>query len=173
MRAPWSSPDVATEPILSAPDASVVLGQPFVRSAVIADYWAMTKPDINFLIAITTGTGFCLASAPSFPSMALVETLLGTVLAASGAAVLNQWMERSFDARMRRTARRAVAAGRVAPIHALLAGAGLSCAGVGFLGSTVGRLPAALAIFTLATYLLLYTPLKRLTPLCTAAGAVP
>src|SRR6202007_3308268 len=104
---------------------------------------AMTKPEVNFLIAITTGASFYLASAAElsrFPWTALLNTLLGTVLTASGAAALNQWMEYPFDARMRRTARRAIAAGRVDPFHALTFGAVLSLAGLALLTSPSGVL---------------------------------
>jgi protoheme IX farnesyltransferase len=78
---------------------------------------------------------------------------------------------------MRRTARRAIAAGRIEPIHALRFGALLSVAGLTYLALVVGELPSLLALATLSGYLCLYTPLKRRTPLCTlvgaSAGAVP
>src|SRR5713101_4216288 len=85
-----------------------------IRSAV-ADYWALTKPEVSFLIAIATFTGFYLAlpaSVPDLPWLRLMNTLLGTLLVASGTGTLNQFIERSFDAQMRRTARRPIASGR-------------------------------------------------------------
>jgi protoheme IX farnesyltransferase len=159
-----------------AADVSVVLGRPVGTSTVLADYWAMTKPEVNFLIAITTAAGFYLASPTAlarFSWMPFLHTLLGTLLVASGAAVLNHWMEYPFDAKMRRTARRPIPAGRIDPDHALTFGAGLSLAGIAWLAVTVGVLASALALVTLAGYLLVYTPLKRVTPLCTLVGAVP
>jgi protoheme IX farnesyltransferase len=92
--------------------------QPFpARSAAAtADYWALTKPEINFLIAIVTFAGFYLglpAELHRFPFLLLIHTLLGTLLVSSGASALNQFIERRFDARMRRTARRPLAAGRL------------------------------------------------------------
>jgi protoheme IX farnesyltransferase len=86
---------------------------------------------------------------------------------------LNQWAEYPFDAKMRRTARRAIAAGRVDPDHALAFGATLSLAGVTYLAVTVGFLSSMLALVTLVGYLLVYTPLKRVTPMCMLVGAAP
>jgi heme o synthase len=147
-----------------------------IRRSVLLDYWALTKPEVNLLIVITTAAAFCIArprGLPAASSSHLLHTLAGTLLVASGAAALNQWMERRFDARMRRTARRPVAGGRIPAAHALGFGALLSVAGVLQLLLAVGALPALLASATLASYLLLYTPLKRITPLCTLIGAVP
>src|SRR5438477_10068190 len=79
-----------------------------IRSAA-ADYWALTKPEVNLLIAIATFTGLCVAvpgPLREFPSLRLVHTLLGTLLVASGTGTLNQYIERRFDAQMRRTASR-------------------------------------------------------------------
>src|SRR5262249_25073691 len=137
--------------------------------------WAMTKPDINLLIAITTAAAFCMGAAelPYLPWMRLLHTLAGTVLVASGASALNQWAERLFDARMRRTSRRPVAGGRIEPARALAFGALVSLAGVASLAAAVGPLPSLLAAATLGGYLFLYTPAKRATPLCTLIGALP
>ena len=167
---------MARERVLAAADASVVLTQPFVASAVLSDYWRLTKPEVGFLIVVTTAAGFylgCSAAPSPIPWMAFLHTLLGTVLVASGAAVLNQWMEYPFDATMRRTARRAVAAGRIDPKHALVFGASLSLAGLAYLLLAAGVLPSLLALATLVGYLCIYTPLKRITPLCTLVGAIP
>jgi len=105
--------------------------------------------------------------------MPFLHTLVGTLLVASGAAVLNHWMEYPFDAKMRRTARRAIPAGRIHPEHAMAFGWTLSIAGVSYLALTVGVLAALLALVALISYLWCYTPLKRVTPLCTLVGAVP
>ena len=146
-----------------------------VHRGVWLDYWALTKPDVNLLIVITTAAAFSMARprvVASLPLSHLLHTLAGTLLVASGAAALNQWMERLFDARMRRTARRPVAGGRIPPTHALMFGVVLSLAGVGLL-LAVGPVPSLLALATLASYLFLYTPLKRISPLCTLIGAAP
>jgi len=147
------------------------------RFAGLHDFLAMTKPEVNLLVAITTAAAFALgasaAHVPLFPWMRFFGTLAGTLFVASGAAALNQWMERDFDARMHRTARRPVAAGRVDPSMALALGALLSLTGMAILLGASGRLPSLLAAATLLGYLLLYTPSKRRTPLCTAIGAIP
>src|SRR5260370_38176212 len=146
------------------------------RSSVFADYWALTKPDVNLLILITTAAGFCLALAAhlvGFPILLVVHTLAGTLLVASGTATLNQYVERRFDAQMRRTKRRPLAAGRIEPSRALWFGITLSVSGAVYLAAAVSFLASLLAVLTLLSYLLLYTPLKRKTPLCTLAGAFP
>src|SRR6266852_8558702 len=108
---------MATEPGIAAFEVTPVAQQPCpMRSyAAVADYWALTKPEINFLIAIATFTGFylgCPVQLHGFPFVPLIHTLVGTVLVASSAGALNQYDERHFDAQMRRTARRPLAAGR-------------------------------------------------------------
>ena len=142
---------------------------------LLSDYWALTKPEVNFLILITTFVGFYLASPSDgmFSSACLFNTLLGTLLVASGAGALNQYVERKFDAQMRRTARRPVAAGRLTPSVALVFGTVLSAVGSIYLAIAVNLLSSVLAALTLLTYLLVYTPLKRKTPLCVLVGAFP
>jgi protoheme IX farnesyltransferase len=147
---------------------------PVRSSAAIADYWALTKPEINFLIAIVTFAGFYLglpAELHGFPYLLLIHTLLGTLLVSSGASALNQFIEWRFDARMRRTARRPLAAGKLEPASALRFGLLLSFTGAIYLAVAVNVLASLLAVMTLASYLILYTPLKRKTPWCTLAGA--
>jgi protoheme IX farnesyltransferase len=103
----------------------------------------------------------------------LINTLIGTLLVASGTATLNQWMERAWDGQMRRTADRPLPSGRLGTSEALLFGILLSVAGGLYLAITVNLLSAFLAVSTLLSYLLIYTPLKRKTPLCTLLGAFP
>jgi len=144
--------------------------------ATLADDWRLTKPEVNLLILITTFAGFCLAlrfPIQHFPLLLLINTLMGTLLVASGTGTLNQFLERTFDAEMRRTSRRPIASGRVAASSALWFGIGLSCLGCVYLLLAVNALASALALVTLLTYLLVYTPLKRRTPLCTLVGALP
>jgi protoheme IX farnesyltransferase len=147
-----------------------------VYATVLPDYWALTKPEINFLILITTSAGFYLgwpAHSPNFPLFRAVSTMLGTLLVASGAGTLNQYIERRFDALMRRTARRPLASGRLNPSRALWFGIALSVGGSIYLAVAVNTFTSLLEIFTLLSYLFFYTPLKRRTPLCTLAGAFP
>jgi heme o synthase len=139
----------------------------------LRDYYILTKPEINLLILMTTSAGYYLASRGSLRVGGLVNTLAGTLLVASGTATLNQWMERVWDGRMRRTATRPLPAGRLSAPEAFLFGMLLSVAGGLYLALAVNGLSALLAISTLLSYLLIYTPLKRKTPLCTLLGAFP
>jgi len=142
----------------------------------LSDYWALTKPEVNFLILITTFAGFYLATASvseKFNFLLALHTLLGTLLIAGGTATLNQVLECRFDRLMRRTARRPVASGRIKPVHALTFGLGLAAAGSAELAFAVNGLACFLALLTLVVYLLVYTPLKRVSPLCTLVGAFP
>ena len=167
---------MATEPVLAALDVSAVQGGRVTSSSVLFDYWELTKPEINFLIAVTAAVGFWMgspAARPDFPWMPFLHALLGTVLVASGAATLNQLVELRYDAQMRRTARRPLVSGRIAPSRALWFGVSLSVFGVVYLALSTNVLASLLAALTLLSYLFLYTPLKRITPLCTLVGAIP
>jgi len=147
-----------------------------VESAVLRDYWALTKPEVNFLILITTGVGFylgCGSEARPFSFISLFNTLLGTLLVASGTGTLNQYIERKFDAQMRRTARRPAAAGRLKPTTVLTFGVVLAVTGSIYLAMAANLLASVLAVLTLLTYLFVYTPLKRRTPWCVLVGAFP
>jgi heme o synthase len=139
----------------------------------LADYYTLTKPEVNLLILMTTSAGYYLASRGPFRVGGLINTLIGTLLVASGTATLNQWMERVWDGQMRRTASRPLPAGRIGAREALVFGILLSVAGGLYLAAAVNLSSALLAISTLLSYLLIYTPLKRKTPLCTLLGAFP
>ena len=144
--------------------------------ATVSDYWALTKPEVNFLILITTFAGFYLAPTTGlggFRILLALHTLLATLLVAGGTGTLNQFLERSFDAQMRRTARRPIASGRIEASHAFWFGVSLSVAGIAYLALAVNGLASLLAAVTLLSYLFVYTPLKRRTPLCTLIGAFP
>jgi heme o synthase len=128
---------------------------------------------VNLLILMTTSAGYYLASPGSLRVLGLLNTLFGTLLVASGTATLNQWMERVWDGRMRRTANRPLPSGRVSAREAFWFGVLLSIVGGVYLAVAVNGMAALLAISTLLSYLLIYTPLKRKTPLCTLLGAFP
>jgi heme o synthase len=167
---------MATEPILAVLDVSAVQGRRTARSNALFDYWELTKPEINFLIAVTAAAGFWLGSPvarPHFLWSQFLHMLLGTVLVASGAATLNQLIELPYDAQMRRTARRPLVSGRIAPSRALWFGVLLVFFGVVYLALSTNALASLLAALTVFGYLFLYTPLKRITPLCTLVGAIP
>src|SRR5882724_5316648 len=140
------------------------------------DFWTLTKPEVNFLILIATFTGFylgCPGNLDPFPFARLFHTLCGTLLVASGTGALNQYLEYRFDAQMRRTCKRPIAAGRLQPAAALWFGVSLSVIGAAYLLVAVNALASLLTALTLTSYLGFYTPLKRKTPLCTFVGAVP
>lgn len=139
----------------------------------LRDYYTLTKPEVNLLILMTTSAGYYLGGQGGFRLAGLLHTLVGTLLVASGTATLNQYMERAHDAQMRRTANRPLVAGRLAPTEALIFGLSLSIAGGLYLLLTVNLFASLLAVSTLLSYLLVYTPLKRKTPLCTLLGAIP
>ena len=160
---------------ITEPPSTEVQKHHLVGSTLLSDYWALTKPEVNFLILITTFVGFYLASASDrrFSFAGLFNTLLGTLLVAAGTGTLNQYLERKFDAQMRRTARRPAAAGRLTPSAVLAFGAALAAVGTIYLLIAVNLLASALATFTLLSYLFVYTPLKRITPMCVLVGAFP
>jgi protoheme IX farnesyltransferase len=167
---------MATEPILAVLDVAVRRRHGLVRSSVLSNYWSLTKPEVNFLIAVTAAAGFWMgapALSAYFPWASLLHTLIGTVLVASGAATLNQLIELRFDAQMRRTARRPLVSRRIGQSHALWFGISISFIGAIYLAVTTNALASLLSILTLLGYLFLYTPLKRKTPLCTLIGALP
>jgi len=141
--------------------------------SVLADYFALTKPRLNFLVVATSAAGFYLGSEPPIDAVRLACAVAGTALVAGGAAVLNQLAERDTDALMRRTRLRPLPDGRVTVAEALALGLTLSAAGLALLAARANPLAAILAIATLILYLIVYTPMKRRTPLSTLAGAVP
>jgi len=154
-------------------------GKPIPRAAgpawrtKVADYWSLTKPEVNTLVVASSLAGFYLGWRGPMNYWLMFSTLVGTLLVASGTATLNQWYERKSDAHMRRTAQRPLPAGRLSSAEALWFGIILSVGGGVYLWWAANLLASALAILTLASYLLLYTPLKRKTTYCTLVGAFP
>ena len=134
------------------------------------DYIELTKPRITWLILMSTGIGyfFGLPAAATWREfltridlLLLFHTVLGTGLIASGTAALNQWYEREADCKMRRTAGRPLPSGKLLAGRALAFGIGLSIAGFLELWLGVNLLSAAIGLFTLMSYLFLYTPMKQ------------
>ena len=137
------------------------------------DYLELTKPRITLLILICTAIGYWFGCGVSFHWTILAHALLGTALLASGTSALNQWYEVDSDAKMHRTRRRPLPAGRIKRRHGLAFGLLLSAAGFAELWYGTNLQAATLGLFTLLTYLLLYTPLKQRSPACTTVGAIP
>lgn len=131
------------------------------------------KARLTMLVLLTTLVGFYLAHRGPMNWLLLCHTLLGTGLLACGAAALNQYLERDFDALMERTARRPLPAGLIQPQTVVVLGGVASVAGLLWLAFGANLLTAVLGAVTLISYLFIYTPLKRKTELNTIIGAVP
>lgn len=136
-------------------------------------YVTLTKPDVTFLVVITTVAGFYLASSGSIAWALLLNTLFGTTLVAGGTAALNQYIERDRDALMRRTVQRPLPAGVLQPAEVLRFGVGAILLGAFWLALAANFLAAFLGLVTSIVYLGVYTPLKTRTTLATAIGALP
>jgi protoheme IX farnesyltransferase len=147
--------------------------RPDALRAGVGDFLQLTKPRITLLVVLTTLVGFLEASPAPRDLGLLAHTLLGSALTAAAASALNQWGERHADKAMRRTMHRPLPAGRLRPAQALAFGLALLVAGTGWLAANVNGLAALLAFLTAASYLMAYTPLKRVTSLATVIGAVP
>lgn len=134
---------------------------------------ALAKPRITVMVAACAAAGYALASDAPLDRPRLAWTLLGVSLASAATGCLNQVFEAELDGRMKRTARRPVPAGLVSPGAAHALGLLWGAAGLLILAWRSGALACGLTAFTLASYLLVYTPMKRFTPLSTWVGAVP
>ena len=133
----------------------------------------LTKPRITQLVLLTAAAGFYLGAKDRVDLLLLANTLIGTALVAGGTNAWNQIRERDVDARMARTRRRPLPSGRLSPSAAMWFATAITVGGVVYVALTVNLLTAALAALTFASYVLLYTPLKRRTSLNTLVGAVP
>jgi protoheme IX farnesyltransferase len=136
-------------------------------------YVVLTKPDVTFLVVITTIAGFYLGSKGPIDWVLMLHTLAGTLLVACGTAAMNQYLERRMDALMRRTASRPLPSGLLQPKEVLLFGVSTIVTGAAWLALLVNGLAALVALTTSVLYLGLYTPLKTRTTLSTAVGAIP
>jgi protoheme IX farnesyltransferase len=140
----------------------------------LRDFYELTKPRMNFLVLCTTAVGFYMAPRGSSAEwIVLLHALLGTAMTAASAAVINQLVEREYDALMPRTRDRPLPAGRVWAGEALAMGLSLGVAGLAYLAAMVNPLTALLGAITLLSYVAVYTPLKRVTSLNTVIGAIP
>jgi len=141
--------------------------------SVIQPYLQLTKPRIAAMIAVSTAVGYFFGEQGPFAIWPFLHAVIGTTLLAAGSATLNPWYERDIDARMNRTRNRPLPSGMVSPGQAFWFGIGISLAGLFELTLFANFLAAAIGFATLAGYLGLYTPLKRISPLCTTIGALP
>lgn len=142
-------------------------------SSRLSSYIALTKPDVSFLVVITTAAGYYMGARGPLNWLNLTHTIFGTTLIAAGTSALNHYAERESDRYMRRTASRPLPSGALQPREALVFGLSLAMAGALYLYFAAGLLAAGLGIATCASYLLAYTPLKRRTIWATLVGAFP
>jgi protoheme IX farnesyltransferase len=138
-----------------------------------ADFVELAKPRLNLMVVTTTMVGFYMAVRHQHDWLRLPATLIGTALCAAGASAINQVIERRSDALMPRTRNRPLPSGRLDPALALGFGTGLAIGGAAMLALLVNPLTATLAAITVFSYLLIYTPLKKITPWNTLIGALP
>jgi len=142
----------------------------------VRDYAELTKARVTILIVLTAWCGYFLGAhklGVSSWSLGLVHALLGVALVSSGTAALNEVLESSVDARMRRTARRPVPSGRMTRAHAATVGLALTLGGSAYLAIYANLLTGLLVFLTSLVYLKVYTPLKKVSPMCTFVGAFP
>jgi protoheme IX farnesyltransferase len=135
-------------------------------------YLELAKARLAMLVLLTTVVGYVLAARGSLDPLTLAWTIAGTALTAFGANILNQWMEADRDRRMERTRNRPLPAGKVSKRKALVWGLASAVLGLAVLDLGTNRLTAALSLFVILLYVLVYTPLKVRTPLNTVIGAV-
>jgi len=176
----------AAKPIFGAPEVLVCDPQAGVRGpelsqqetktgekswvAVFADLF---KARLTVLVLLTTLVGFYLGYRGPVNYLLMLHAVLGTALVASGAAALNQLLEREYDGKMRRTQGRPLPSGRLRPRTVLAIGWTCAVLGLVYLGTAVNFLTCAIGAVSLVSYLFIYTPLKRVTWLNTLVGAVP
>lgn len=154
-------------------NAGQTLSASLSTAQTLKEYIRLTKPRIALLIVISTAVGYCYGAGSTFSFLTFLHALIGTTLLAAGAATLNQWWERSWDAQMKRTQTRPIPAGTVRAQDALFFGVALTLIGVAELGVFCNLLAAGLGLLTSIGYLFAYTPLKRKHAVCTTIGALP
>ena len=139
----------------------------------ISLYLELTKPRILIMVLVTTAFGFLLGGGNRDSVALLFFTLLGVGCSTGGASALNNYLERDFDAKMVRTRGRALPAGLIEPFRALMFGVSLVLLGVLLLAWAANLLASFLVLLAAFLYVLVYTPLKRITWLNTTVGAIP
>ena len=147
--------------------------QPFEMQLDILGFSELMKPELTGLSVLTAVCAFYVGSGDLIDMPRMLYTALGTLLVGGAAGTLNQYIERDLDGLMKRTEKRPLPAGRLSPVVALLFGIVLSFSGLFVLLITTNALTFVVALATLISYLFLYTPLKRSTPMNTIIGAVP
>jgi len=152
---------------------STVRSTDFTFASRASAYMALTKPEVSFLVLMTTGAGYYMGTRGAVDWLRLVHTVFGTLLIASGTAALNHYIERESDRHMRRTAARPLPSGLLQPSEALWFGVALAVAGTADLWLAGGWMTSLLGAVACLSYLLAYTPLKKRTVWATFVGAFP
>jgi protoheme IX farnesyltransferase len=145
---------------------------PAIRSRT-TDFVALSKPRLNVLVVASSLAGYVMGGGDMSNAAMVVFTVVGTALVAGGASAFNQVIERNADSLMRRTRLRPVPDGRLQPAESLVFATALSITGLVILAAGVNLLSAGVALATLLTYALIYTPLKRRSSFSTVVGAIP
>jgi protoheme IX farnesyltransferase len=154
-------------------DGSGVLAADSTLARRVLAFAELGKPRVVVMVLLTTFVGFYLGSLGVTDYLRLLPALIGTALAAAGTLALNQYIERDIDAKMQRTRMRPLPDGRLQPAEAAAFGVAATLAGLVYLALAVNTLSAAVTAIITISYLFLYTPLKRRTPLCSIIGAIP
>jgi heme o synthase len=156
------------------PSPTEIEAMPMALRRRLADYLELTKPRIAVMVLITVAAGYLLAAGSNASAATLIHTLIGTGLVAAGASVWNQYLERRTDSLMRRTANRPLPTGRLMPLEVAVLGTAMAVVGCNYLLHALPTPWAALAAgLTFVSYVLVYTPLKRVTTYNTIIGALP
>jgi protoheme IX farnesyltransferase len=166
---PLSAPIAASESLIAAPGTADVASR-------LADYRELFKVRVTTMVVITAWAGFYLGSMRSGISSVqpgLIETLVGIGLVSAGSSALNQALERKSDAKMIRTADRPLPSGRIGLAQGILLGLAAIAIGAIWLTLRANLLTGTLTLLTAFSYVAIYTPLKRYTPLATFIGAFP
>jgi protoheme IX farnesyltransferase len=144
-----------------------------VSHARSMDFVSLAKPRLNLLVVASTLVGYAMADGEALGVVRVAGLLLGTGLVAGGASAFNQVLERDLDALMRRTRMRPLPDERLQPAEGVLFGSAITLAGLLMIVASANLLAAAVALATLLTYLVVYTPLKRRSSFGTVIGAIP
>ncbi|MBT8399908.1 MAG: heme o synthase [Rhodothermia bacterium] len=144
-----------------------------IQGSSVGDYIALTKPEITFLVVLSSVAGFSLGSPPGIDVWLLLITIVGIGLTSAGAGALNHYLERDYDRSMKRTSTRPIPSGRVPAVRARNFGVALTGAGLAILCPLVNPMTSVLAALTVALYLFVYTPMKRKSSLNTLVGTLP
>jgi len=152
---------------------TLALGDVMRARPRVADYLELTKPRVVAMVLIATAAGFYLGESRAFDYLVALNLMIGTAASAGGALALNQFIERDLDAKMVRTRMRPLPDGRLRPVEALVFGTIATVVGCAYLWMAVNPLSSIVTIAIAVLYLFAYTPLKRISAICSVVGAIP